>query len=124
MPHSDFRRVSPPLGRHSLANPSPFLALLGEFRDHGKTYAAISPQSDVAQCLEYVCKRLEHAIEESQDANVWLTVSQVVQLVNRPESTIRALCSSHGADAGARKQKGAWTIHWPTFESFWSNSTR
>jgi hypothetical protein len=106
-----------------LANPAPFLALLDELRGHSRTYAAITPHIGEAQCLEYVCQRLERAINESRRVDVWLTIEQLAHLVNRPQSTLRALCSKHREAIGAYKQRGSWTIHWPRFEEFWTHKT-
>ena len=97
---------------------APIVSVLRDLRTEIAVMKRWSPNSDVATALESMCDKMERALRDAQRTDVWLTVKEVAALAHRPPSTVSRICRDHEADAGARKVKGVWTIHWPTFESF------
>ena len=97
---------------------APLLAAISEVRADIRTIQKWSPQDEVADAMEKVCKRLDIALREAASTSVWLTVEEVATVSHRPISTITHICREHGQRAGAHKVKGVWSIHWPTFEAF------
>jgi hypothetical protein len=97
---------------------APIVATLHAIRSDIAGIRRWSPNNEVATALELMCEKMDRALREAQRTDVWLTVDQVAELSNRPPSTITRICRDDGADAGAHKVKGAWSIHWPTFEAF------
>jgi hypothetical protein len=106
----------PPIG--AIIASGPIQAALGEYREKVTLLRQLAPNSDVAPALEGFCERLDLALREARDTDLYLTVDQVSKKTGRPRSTITRFCRDPKANCGAHKVKGVWSIHWPAFEAF------
>ena len=101
-----------------LISPTPLIALANALRAEVNHIRRRTPNNDVANALESVSNDMEAAMNEAATVDVWLTVQQVAARTHRPASTITRICREEGANAGASKVKGAWSINWLKFEKY------
>ena len=106
----------PPIG--AIIASGPVQSALREYREKVTLLRQLAPNSDVAHALEGFCDRLDLALREARDTDLFLTVDQVAEKINRPRSTVSRICRKHAAQCGAQKVEGAWSIYWPRFEAY------
>lgn len=108
----------PATGRNTLVAATPFTILLDELTSDITRIKRRTPSCPDIATLERFRDDLRRALDEARRINVWLTTREVHELTRRPISTITRICRDEGERAGAYWVKGAWAIHWPTFEAF------
>jgi hypothetical protein len=100
---------------HGIIAAGPIVALLDSLRADLACFRRRSPECVQVGVLATACDDLAKAIDEARKADLYLTVDDLAQRIDRPRSTIARICRQHGQEAGATKVQGAWMIHFPKF---------
>jgi hypothetical protein len=106
------------LSRPALLASAPLTALVDELTYNLDALRGLTPNSDSVEMLESIRVRLERAISDAENLDVFVSIATLQRLLGRPQSTLTRICRLHGAIAGAHKVSGRWQVHWPTFEAF------
>jgi hypothetical protein len=117
-------RINASASTAKLLSAAPLHELLSKLRADHAVMARLTPNADAVATLGVIVSDLASAIARAADVNVFMTIEEVSRMTGRPESTLTRLCRDHGAKIGAAKIAGAWSIHWPTFEKFFSGRNK
>jgi len=107
-----------------LLSAAPLHQLLTQLRSDHATMVRFVPHGDAAETLRVIVAELSAAIERASDISIFMTIEELSETTGKPESTLTRLCREHGAEIGAAKIAGSWSIHWPTFETYCRGSDK
>jgi hypothetical protein len=102
----------------------PFLDLVDTLKTEVQVLATSAPMSDAAPTMKRIMTQLQRTIEQARETALWLSIEDLERLTNKPQSTLRRLCQTHGLAIGARKVAGSWSIFFPDFQKFMTSQAR
>jgi hypothetical protein len=112
-------KLEKPAPSTELVPVAPLLAFVQGLRNDIATIKGRTPDASTVT-VEKLADDLQRVIDEARRSDVWVTTKILHALTGRPISTITRICRDEGERAGAHWVKGAWSIHFPTWQAFWA----
>lgn len=101
----------------------PFVTLLEMWEHEAALVCARLPDSEYASMVRSFRTELLRTVEKARHAELWVSIDRLSELTGKPKSTLRAMCTKHGKEMGAKKMAGTWNVYLPTFNEYANPNT-